>query len=1064
MRPIKLIISAFGPYADTMPPIEFNQFEEKGLFLISGDTGAGKTTIFDAICFALYGHTSGTHRSEKNLRSEYAKEGTKSFVDFYFSHQGKEYHVLRTPSYERVNRNGKRVEEPSKVTLFYEDGSTVEGSRDVDGTTQNPGIITELLNINEKQFKQIAMIAQGEFWDLLNAKTDDRTAILRTIFGTSPYKQIEYKLKARMDASNVAKYESENSILQYLDDVVAGEFSEYKETLSNAKEAANNAKGVWDIAELLALIEQIVCEDEELATKIDDRISQESALLKQKNDKLVMAKTNNEFVAKYENLLAEKTEIDSKKSQMRERSSLLEKKKVSTHTVKPLYNSFVVKGEERRNTEKEIKEVQTSLDVAKNDLSDAKKVCEQIQSRVTELDDLKQRVARLKEDEPKYESRDKLKAEIDLLSVEVKKAEEILVELSEKEKEAKNSIKETKKRIMELENAPKEHAILQSKLLEYRKLKTLIDRIIDERLPELANKEQVLKDKQDEFKIALEAYNSVSLKKQHAENIMEQSRAGILAQNLEDGMSCPVCGSTHHIKLAVLPDEFISEEQYDKLQDEYLVKQEKKENALVAAESMKEAVQTQKEQLRIDILDCLENEIYAEEAIGMEFEELCRRIAKEQRFVVDEIFKLQEKNEDLERECEELESKSKWLNEDLSKYLDELEKSKIIASEEKQKNEKIYVKKQTELTQFEKLSFNSLEEALVRREKLEKEADDLQNMIKASQDTLKLAEDRTTNLNATLLTLDKSLKQLETDELERKSELDSILVSKGFKDIEDFAQYMTTEAEIDSEEQAINDYNQRVEVNKSALSEAKKNAEGKSYIDIEKLEAEVKAQGELTDRIVSEKNTIIFRLQTNKDRFDNISRQRNILEKYRHENAMYLNLYNLVTGKTKTGKITLEQYIQATGFDGIIKAANRRLMPMSDGQFELFRQEDSLGKKSNTFLDLEVLDYFTGQRRPVGNLSGGESFKASLSLALGLSDTVSSNIGGVMMDALFIDEGFGTLDKKSIDNAMEILKSLAGSNKLVGVISHREELMENISEQIVIKKTREGSVMSIETV
>ena len=136
---------------------------------------------------------------------------------------------------------------------------------------------------------------------------------------------------------------------------------------------------------------------------------------------------------------------------------------------------------------------------------------------------------------------------------------------------------------------------------------------------------------------------------------------------------------------------------------------------------------------------------------------------------------------------------------------------------------------------------------------------------------------------------------------------------------------------------------------------------------------------------------------------------------------------------------------------------------MSDGQYELYRQEDSLGKKSNNFLDLEVLDNFTGHRRPVGNLSGGESFQASLSLALGLSDTVSSNLGGVQMDALFIDEGFGTLDRRSMESAMDILMNLSGANKLVGIISHREELMENIPQQIRIKKYKDGSRITVDT-
>ena len=158
----------------------------------------------------------------------------------------------------------------------------------------------------------------------------------------------------------------------------------------------------------------------------------------------------------------------------------------------------------------------------------------------------------------------------------------------------------------------------------------------------------------------------------------------------------------------------------------------------------------------------------------------------------------------------------------------------------------------------------------------------------------------------------------------------------------------------------------------------------------------------------------------------------------------------------------LNHILQITlGFDGIIHAANRRLFPMSDGQYELYRQEGSLGKQTNTFLDLEVLDNYTGHRRPVGNLSGGESFKASLSLALGLSDTVSSSRGGVQMDALFVDEGFGTLDRKSMENALDILLSLSQAHKLVGVISHREELMENIPRQIKVEKTLQGSRFSV---
>ena len=274
--------------------------------------------------------------------------------------------------------------------------------------------------------------------------------------------------------------------------------------------------------------------------------------------------------------------------------------------------------------------------------------------------------------------------------------------------------------------------------------------------------------------------------------------------------------------------------------------------------------------------------------------------------------------------------------------------------------------------------------------------------------------------------------------------------------------YVIEETVLSETEEEINKYNQAVSTNKTQLEQARADAKDRKFVDIESLKAICDEQKNNVETIRNILNTVTNRLKTNKDKKQKITEQQSDLEKYGKEFRVCENLYKLVKGTTGNGKITLEQYIQAAGFDGILAAANRRLIPMSDSQYELFRQ-DSLGKQSNIYLDLEVLDNYTGHRRPVGNLSGGESFKASLSLALGLSDTVSSNLGGVQMDALFVDEGFGTLDRKSIENALDILINLSSANKLVGVISHREELIENIPQQICVKKTKTGSQFEVIT-
>ena len=366
------------------------------------------------------------------------------------------------------------------------------------------------------------------------------------------------------------------------------------------------------------------------------------------------------------------------------------------------------------------------------------------------------------------------------------------------------------------------------------------------------------------------------------------------------------------------------------------------------------------------------------------------------------------------------------------------------------------------LKTLEKLSFPDWETAKKEREQAETKKNKISDDITKAEEEKKKADDTVTAARSELKTLNGSFKQQKKDEEALKEKLNKEVGANGFSSVEEMLRYVVSEDDITSSDKVINEYNQAVATNKKLLSDAELDAKGKKVIDIEALKTVCDEQSSNVDLIRKNCSNSENRISTNEEKQKSILDRREELEKADHEYVICKKLYELVKGTTGNGKITLEQYIQAAGFDGIIAAANRRLLPMSDGQYELYRQEDSLGKKSSNFLDLEVLDNYTGHRRPVGNLSGGESFKASLSLALGLSDTVSSNLGGVQMDALFVDEGFGTLDRKSIDSAMEILINLTGSNKLVGIISHREELMENIPQQIKVKKTKDGSQITVE--
>jgi len=301
MKPIKLIMSAFGPYAGEMPAIEFSQFEDKGLFLISGDTGAGKTTIFDAICFALYGATSGTFRGTKNLRSEYAKESTETYVDFYFSHQGKDYHVWRRPEYERPKQRGEGMTSIKENAIFYsEDSTPIEGKKQVDEA------VKELLHIDEKQFKQIAMIAQGEFWDLLNARTDERTKILRTIFQTSGYNNIEYKLKDRMDISYKQKSQTEHSIIQYFKDASSDPEDELAEALLELQSRAERSGSAWNIEEIIEILKAVIESDKSRLESAEADLQTIERKFEESQKALATAETNNGFITKLEELKQKK--------------------------------------------------------------------------------------------------------------------------------------------------------------------------------------------------------------------------------------------------------------------------------------------------------------------------------------------------------------------------------------------------------------------------------------------------------------------------------------------------------------------------------------------------------------------------------------------------------------------------------------------------------------------------------------------------------------------------------------------------------------------------------------
>lgn len=1055
---MKLIVSAFGPYGDTMPEIDFEQFEEKGLFLISGDTGAGKTTLFDAICFALYGETSGMYRNAKRLRSEYAKDETESFVDFYFSHQGRNYHVYRQPSYERKKRRGEGVITEKEKAVFY-----CEGETPLEGVNHVNMAVKELLHIDLKQFKEIAMIAQGEFGALLNAKTEERTAILRTIFMTEGYQKMEFSLKERRNISYRKCSETEHSILQHLNDAAAQEGSNLAEELSGLKERANGSKSAWNAEEFLDVLEKIIEADKVSLAEKEAEFRREEEVLEKKKKLLAIAATNNEFIRRYHVLLKVKEDLDKRRAGIEELNVVLERQKLAVRQVKPLYDAWSGKQHDADETKRQIDNNCQALKTAEKCVKNATASLEEILKLEPEMEECKKQMQKINDDREKYEQRDALALEI----CKLREREALLLEkrqqLEDREMKLEHQITFWEQTLADLEGKPEERIRLTNTLEKLKDLAKDIDQIIDSKIPAYRRKQKSLEQKQSDFAEKQKAYRIASEKRQQAETVLDNCRAGILAQGLAKGKKCPVCGSTHHPEPALLPEESITEEMFQKVQEQEDLARDTKEKALLAAEKEKSSVAEWQEQLRIGIRNCLENKIFSGNYnTGEDMEQLFEIIREAKKESEEQISKTKNEKNSVEKDCKTLKNAQTRLNRAKGKETEELKAAREKYTACEQENAAALTQKNAVLSTLSGLPYTDWDTASAESQKAKEKAEQIFGKIEYARAEKTEAEKRETQIRTTLSTLQRSCESQQQDAKKFRLDFAAALGKNGFSDTDDFQTCVVSEASIDESDDRINQYRQAVNTNQEQLRQAFEDAKDKAIIDMDGIQLEINRQNEKIRKLHDQKNDIFYRIRTNMEKKKNISDLRPVLEKYRKENAICSRLYDLVKGQTQKGKITLEQYIQATGFDRIIRAANRRLLPMSDGQYELFRQEDSLGKRSNTFLDLEVLDNFTGHRRPVGNLSGGESFKASLSLALGLSDTVSSHLGGIQMDALFVDEGFGTLDRKSLESAMDILVNLSGANKLVGIISHREELKENIPQQIRIKKERNGSRIEVD--
>lgn len=1081
MKPTKLVMQAFGAYAE-QTEIDFTQFEEKGLFLICGDTGAGKTTIFDAISYALYGEASGSYRDTKNLKSEYVDKKVESFVDFYFTHQGKDYHVCRKPSFKYTNRNGKPDEQAEKVIFYQPDGTTLEGAKNVDGTKEKPGAIPQLLNMDAGQFMQVAMIAQGEFWKLLNAKTNERTEILRTIFQTDAYKKLELKLKNRMDVSFAARKEKEQSISQSFREVkvepaeisegISGILTEdlaedseeqprsVVQRICDLQEKLQDSKAVWNIEEMLTLLQAIIGEDTEKAKQKETVLVQAEEELQKLQGTLVSAKDNNAILERYARTKEEREVLESQKGLFEERRIQLDRTKQATYKVKPEYDAWSAKEHEWERTKQLITDgAQTLADCqTRAGMADAK--VKETEALRPEAEQCQKIVDKVREEEPRYKEREMLQHELGQIQLQLAAQEQQEVELGTAEQTLQKRIGELQEQQAMWKEEPQQLAQAQAahdKLLDSQK-KT--ESIAKNLIPAWRRKQQELEEAQREYRKNQDAYESAKEAFTHADRLYRANLVGILASDLAEGEPCPVCGATHHEKLATLVEASVTEEQCKELKAVEEKKLDAFNQATASASSLRADVQVKGQQIKEEIRGYMTPEFIG----GVEaLEELIVSFERQREKLVDTVAQSRERLDTLQQNCEKLREVEAMLARAQGTEMARLAEQRKSLVEERQSLIAKQAASQATLAALQTLSYPDWEAAMQAGNHALARVTEIQTALDTAAKEKKSADEAVARVQASIATQKQALEQQKSDAQMLKQRLNEKLTACQFASVEEMQAQVATDAEIHAEEAKLADYDKKVTEVAARLSqlEQEQDARHRTLVDLEQLQQEHTSKRVQVETLRTALQAITFRIQNNCEKQQNIRAQQVAYEKAKKENDTSYRLYTLVSGQTRNGKITFEQYIQAAGFDSILQAANRHLLPMSDNQFQLYRQTNAVGKQTNTFLDLEVLDISTGKRRPVGNLSGGESFKASLSLALGLSDTIAENRGGIQMDALFVDEGFGTLDSKSLEETKDALLSMSGENKLVGIISHRDELMD-IPQKLRVTKGRGGSRIQME--
>lgn len=1016
MKPIRLKLRGFLTYKNQIE-IDFTKLYDKKVFVISGDTGSGKTSIFDAIQYGLYGEVS-RGIDVYSLRSDYLNENDPyTFVNLTFKVDEKIYEIERIPS--QFARKTKENQNIKNSAILYEITNEKKIIAEKIGEVNEK--IKQIIGLDKNQFSKVMLLAQGEFQEFLKAKSDDRSKILGDIFKTYEYKEIQERLKNEALEANknidIIDRRLEDVIYKYdnlsknitREDVLVHDFANIKKTIKSYQEKNQ--------------VEYEILEQNE------KDLSKKEKLLIEDREK---AKIQNENIEKYKQIAKDLAENLSKDEKYKKLDQDL-KKATYGENIKIYYKRF-------NNTE-------VDLEKYKNDLGKLKELF--VENSI--------RLEAIKKDQINFSKKEE---ELNQLKISLNDNKKLLDDFNEfqiiKDKflsmeEDDKKIKKIDGNIYQFNNYLKENNdkfIDKSKEINQLKADKLAikESIYQEKNKEesIKNKLDIIKENEDILKKISENKKLIEIKKEEKTKLAEKQRLYFENQRLiqinkfinelnESGI-CPVCKEKH-------------QENFSKYQT-IEIDIDKVNKNIVQVSSDIETLNSKNNLYKNSLKEVLEKS-----ELLKELEILGKKLAEKENSLKENQILI----ENIEEELKKYEANVA----EISAKLEEFQKNKSYLEEKNQNFEKIKISYMANKEKMEEIDSKLLAEKIADKQKLiEKISKEIEENKKL-YDEIKLKDQE---LKINIKNTKELIEKTKADKISYKEDFEKRMLEK-FENFAEFEKSLDLFDEINAYKDEITSFFKDQE-RLITLSENYIQYKDLDIIDTKKINENL---SEINDSLsdlrekklkininLSNINQTISDLEEISKLYDNKKKDAEILAKL---SKVANGSFGKVSGREK---IDFESFVLTYYFDKVLSYANKRLDSMSNGQFMMVRSSSSNDLRQKQGLDIEIFDYNTGKKRPSSTLSGGESFLASLALALGLSDEISAENGSIKIDTLFIDEGFGTLSEDYLSNVIEQIEKLSYENKFIGLISHVKELKDAIDGKILVTYTsNQGSFIEV---